>query len=37
MVLVAVNLYYDGIEAKVDALVGSLIRRYIQDHYALLD
>ena len=37
MVLVAVNLYYDGIEAKVDALVGSLIRYYIQDHYALLD
>ena len=37
MVLAAVNLYYDGIEGKVDALVGSLIRRFIQDHYALLN
>ena len=33
-VMVGTNLYYSGIESKVDRLVGQLITFYIQDHYA---
>jgi len=33
-VMVGTNLYYSGIESKVDRLVGQLISFYIQDHYA---
>ena len=33
-VMVSTNLYYSGIESKVDRLVGQLISFYIQDHYA---
>ena len=33
-ILVGTNLYYSGIESKVDRLVANLISLYIQDHYA---